>query len=58
MERPTYKSKRCVNCKRGEWPGKSKMGDPWHDTVFCPLLNGLAVINYVCKDHVRRDDND
>lgn len=54
-ERPAYKSKRCVNCKRATWPGRSVMGDPWTDTVFCSLLNGLAFVNHVCKEHVRMD---
>lgn len=61
MERPKYKSKRCVNCQRGEWPGKGVMGEPWYDTVKCPLLSngkggsgGLAFVNYVCKEHVWR----
>lgn len=54
MERPTYKSKRCVNCARGTWPGKSRTGSVYHDTVECPLLAPvLAAVNYVCKEHVR-----
>lgn len=56
MQRPVYKSKRCVNCARGTWPGLSKMGDPWPDTVICPLLApALAAANYVCKEHVRME---
>ncbi len=57
MDRPIYKSKRCVNCARGTWPGKSKTGDEWPDTVNCPLLYpSLAAVNYVCKEHVRMTD--
>lgn len=55
--RPVYKSKRCVNCARGSWPGKTARGDVWPDTVNCPLLApSMASYNYVCKDHVWRDD--
>ena len=56
MQRPVYKSRRCVNCARGTWPGNGK-GVVWPDTVNCPLLAPtLAAANYVCKDHVWIDD--
>lgn len=56
MERPVYKTKRCVNCARGTWPGRSKMGTPWFDTVICPLLAPtLAAVDYVCKEHVEME---
>ena len=53
MARPQYKSKRCANCERGDWPGMSRTNTAWPDTVRCKLDDGLKKINYVCDAHVR-----